>query len=405
MTYLRICLAALLLGLLLPAAALAQGDSYRESYDLEIHMGGFMDRLYNVLTSPEHLGKHAEVAGTAQLLKRLGYFELESAQCQYRVQDGNVGLRWATHFEGLDPASYFGQVFALPNKPLQLASYVPDDALLYVGINNVPQQALLAVRELGAVAAEAQGSESGLGEMFEDADIAQVLGMLDAFDVESQVNEVLTGEVGLAFFAAPDAARIASGSFTPNDLNAALLVGVKDAARVKQLIGMAGANAPLAPMGELAGGWTGWYVTGHAETPNAGVMLGSDMLILTPNVQTALGSLDFSRQGQSTPACQSYIDFNLARLHDELAGPGLNALMSEMGDLSKPQATARYLFNLPPSDQLGHITAVTVYDSGYECALTMNTALANYLFYYVGTGLAGMADAELSGAGAEEGGE
>ncbi|MDQ3023398.1 MAG: hypothetical protein M3R04_03275 [bacterium] len=410
MFYLRTVLAALMLSALMPLAAMAQGDSYSERYNLDIHMGGFMDRLYNVLTDPKYgCAKYPEVPEVAGLLKQLGYFELENVQCEYAVQDGEVALRWATHFDGLDPQSYFGQVFALPNKPLELATYVPDDALLYVGMNNVPQQALLAVRELGAVAAAAQGEGSGLGEMFQDADLAQVLGMLEAFDVEGQVNQVLTGEVGLAMFAAPSIEKISSGDFGPQDIDAALLIGVKDAARIKQLIGMAGANAQLTSMGEMAGGWSGWYIS-MPEAAGAGIMMNDKLMFVAPNVQNAVAHLDFSGAGQTTPDCQSYMDINLTRLHDELAGPGLSMLMGEAPvDLAHAREAANYLFALPPSDALGHVRAVTVYDSGYECALTMNTALANYLFYYVGVGAAGMAASEMekkdeAGAG-EEGGE
>jgi hypothetical protein len=391
-------LAALVLSLTLPAAAHAQ-DSYSERYDLEIHLSGFMNRLYEVLTRPEWLGQHQEVAAAAGLMKEFGVFNLENIQCEYAVENGQVALRCAEHYANLDPESYYGKVFALPNKPLALAGYVPSDAVLYLGINNVPQHALLLASELGELAQAQQAAGGPLAEMFGDAEVAQVFGMLEAFNVEQQVNDALTGEVGLAVFAAPSPEDF--DNFGPEDIAAAVLVGVKDAERVKQLIGLAAQQAPLVPMGEMEGGWTGWYVQAPMA-PAAGIMLGPDMLFVTPDVPKALASIDFSRSAQTTPACQAYFDLNVSRLHDELVGPGLGLLMSEAPvDLTATKDAARYLFALPPSDALGHIRGVTVYDSGYECAITMNTALANYLFYYVGVGASAAAQSEMGKQGGE----
>jgi hypothetical protein len=354
-----------------------------------------MDRLYNVMTQPQWLGQHAEVAGTANMLKQLGVFNLENIQTEYVVSNGQVALHCGKHYAGLDPNSYLGQLYALPNKPLELAGYVPADALLYVGMNNVPQHALLAARKLSEVAASAQESGGPLSDAFGDADLAQVFGMLDAFNVEQQVNDVLTGEVGFVVFDAPSVESMTSDNFGPQNISAAILVGIKDAERVKQLIGMAGANAPLSPMVGDMGGWSGWYVTAPGAE-GVGLMLGTDMLFITPNVQNAVARFDFGGQAQAIPPCQSYFDLNVSALQDGLVGPGLEALMGEAPvDLTATKDAARYLFALPPSDALGHIRAVTVYDNGYESALTMNTALANYLFYYVGVGISGLAQSEM----------
>jgi hypothetical protein len=396
MSYPRLFI-ALILSLALPVCAFAQQDSYSERYNLEIHLSGFMDRLYNVLTQPQWLGQHQEVAGTANMLKQLGVFNLEGVHAEYVVSDGQVAMHCGKSYANLDPNSYLGQMYALPNQPLALAGYVPADALLYVGMNNVPQHALLAARKLSEVAGAAQETGGPLSDAFGDADLSEVFGMLDAFNVEQQVNDVLTGEVGFVVFDAPNLEALVADNadFGPQDISAAIMVGIKDASRVKQLIGMAGANAPLTPMAGDLGGWSGWYVTSPGAE-GVGLMLGSDMLFITPNVQNAVASFDFGGQAQAIPPCQSYFDLNVAALQDSLVGPGLEHLMGGAPvDLTGAKDAAKYLFALPPSEALGHIRAVTMYDNGYESALTMNTALANYLFYYVGVGVAGVAASEM----------
>jgi hypothetical protein len=186
-----------------------------------------------------------------------------------------------------------------------------------------------------------------------------------------------------------------NGDFGPQDISAAIMIGVKDAGRIKQLIAMAGAQAPLTPMEGDMGGWSGWYIT-EPGAEGMGMMLSEQMLFITPNVQNAVAHFDFSGQAQAIPACQAYFDLNVSKLQDSLVGPGLEALMGEAPvDLTSTKDAARYLFALPPSDALGHIRAVTIYDHGYESALTMNTALANYLFYYVGVGTSAMAQSEM----------
>jgi hypothetical protein len=398
MSYPRLFI-ALILSLALPVCAYAQQNSYSERYNLEIHLGGFMDRLYNVLTQPQWLGQHQEVAGAANMLKQLGVFNLENVQAEYAVDNGQVAIHCAKHYANLPPESYLGQIYALPNKSLDLAGYVPADALLYVGMNNVPQHALLAARKLSEVAASAQESGGPLSDAFGDADLAQVFGMLDAFNVEQQVNDLLTGEIGLVMFDTPSLESLTADNadFGPQDISAAIMVGIKDANRVKQLITMAGAQAPLAPMAGDMGGWSGWYVT-EPGAEGVGVMLGADMLFITPNVQNAVANFDFGGAAQAIPPCQAYFDLNVSRLQDGLVGPGLDVLMGEAPvDLTGAKDAARYLFALPPSDALGHIRAVTIYENGYESAVTMNTALANYLFYYVGVAAAGMAASEMGG--------
>ena len=395
MSYPRL-MTALILSFALPVCAFAQEqDSYSERYNLEIHLGGFMDRLYNVMTQPQWLGKHKEVAGTANMLKQLGVFNLENVQAEYVVDNGQVAVHCAKHYQDLPAESYLGQLYALPNKPLELAGYVPADALLYVGLNNVPQQALLAAKKLSEVAAADKERGGLLSDAFGDADLAQVFGMLDAFNVEQQVNDVLTGEIGLAVFDTPSIQDL-NGDFGPQDISAAVLIGVKDAGRLKQLIAMAGNGAPLAPMEGDMGGWSGWYIT-EPGAEGAGLMLSENLLFISPNVQNAVAHFDFGGQAQAIPACQAYFDLNVSRLQDGLVGPGLEALMGEAPvDLTPTKDAARYLFALPPSDALGHIRAVTIYDNGYESALTMNTALANYLFYYVGVGTSAMAQSEMA---------
>jgi hypothetical protein len=409
MSYQRLTI-ALILSLALPVCAFAQQqDSYSERYNLEIHLGGFMDRLYNVLTQPQWLGQHKEVADTANMLKQLGLFNLENVQAEYVVDNGQVAIHCAKHYQDLPAESYLGQVYALPNKPLELAGYVPADALLYVGMNNVPQQALLAARKLSEVAASAKESGGPLSDAFGDADLSQVFGMLDAFNVEQQVNDTLTGEIGLAVFDTPSVEAMTGDNFGPQDISAAIMIGIKDANRVKQLIAMAGSNAPLAPMEGDMGGWSGWYVT-EPGAEGVGVMLGEHMLFITPNVQNAVAHFDFSGQAQAIPACQAYFDLNVSRLQDGLIEPAMQVVLGGPVDNTATKDAARYLFALPPSDALGHIRAVTIYDNGYESAFTMNTALANYLFYYVGVGTSLMAQHEMAShqdddSGEGEGGE
>jgi hypothetical protein len=393
-------LIALLVALCLPAMAAAQTpDSFTERFTLDVQLGQFMDRLYEVLTREQWLGQYPEVRTAAEAMRHMGVFNYQSVNVQKTVENGKVHFHCSEQFADLPADSYLGKVYALPNRPLASANYLnPEGFVMYAGMNNVPQQALLALDEFSAM------SQPGgpLAELMggHDMDMAEVMGMLEAFQIEEQVNEILTGEVALTLFKSPELGKL-MGDFQPGDLDAAVFVGVKDAARLQQLSAMFAGQAGLTPMGGDMAGWTGYYIP---DMPQGGIMWNSELLIASPNIFNALSHLDFNKGGLTTPACQCYFDLNLTALHDQLVAPGMAFLEGQAPvNLASTKEAAAYLFALPASSQLGHVRAHTAYANGYSFDMTMSTALANYAFYYLGVGISGVAQAELGdGAGGME---
>jgi hypothetical protein len=375
-----------------PAGGAAAGDSWDEQYNLDVNLSQFAGRFYDVLTKEEYYGKYPAVRGIAEIAKRMGYFNLDNLSCEYTIEDGQIYYRFSEHYADLAPESYLGKVYALPNRELVSAEYIgQEDFLLYFGMNNLPQQILLSLQEVGTIAANPPaGLENELADIGE---MGQVLGMITAMGIDKQIESVLTGEVALALYTL-DPGKMMSGECSPHDIDAAAFLGLAGAEQLKTLLAGFGAQAGLSPIDSGSPAWTAYE---FAELPGAGLMFNDEILVAAPSLTRAAEHLRAAGSGFAPGSLQYYFDVNATALHNQLVAPlvdfGMGMAASE--GMQFPTAAMGYLWGLPESSALGHITVQSQFDEGTLCELQMSTAVPQYLGYYLTTGAAGFLEGEL----------
>jgi hypothetical protein len=378
------------------------GD-YQLRYEAQWNAGGFMQRLLTLLTSPEWGGSVAELKPVIDALQQSGKLNFAGCQEALTIDQNLVHYTAATHYAGLTPDQFKGKLFALPNRPLQSARYVTDDALLYVGLNNVPQTALLAFHELAShpellaqgPLAEILGEameELGAGD-FKLEDLPQIEAMVNGLGVQKQVDQLLTGEVGIAFYGADWAKLMQGNEPAPSDFQVAIFLGLKDGGSATQMITAYGSDIGLTP-GGTQDGWTSYSLKEHA---GVSFRIGPDMLIASVG---GAGEKASGQPGLATPECQYYVKLNLDRLAHEVLEPMVGPEIAKEFDLDElaGQAAARGTFTPQQLDvawrylldidragsNLGSVVMTGRYADGHQCDLSMRPDVFMYTLYNAG---------------------
>jgi hypothetical protein len=381
------------------------GGPLQIDYTGQMDVTGLMQRLTAVLTSPEWFGSDPNLQPLIKALQDSGKLNLAGCKETLHIDQSAVHYTLATHYAGLAPDSLKGQLYALPNKPLSSAQYVGTDALAYVGINNVPQTALIAFRWLVAhpetlqkgpladLVNKALSQQLG-GQSITPDQLQQAAGLLDSSGLENQMNSMITGEIGAALFDA-DVQKLGGDDFKPEDLDLAVFVGVKDSAGVEKLLTSAGADAGIQAAGEQGG----WKLFTIKDQPGLGLALNGNVLLGATRFDAFTKRLQGGAAKLSTPDCQYFIRLNLQRLLREYAEPlatqaiaedgsvqDLKSQMDQQGlpSLEKLDAAWAYVLGADKLGDLGALTLSGRYENGYQCDATMNPDVFLYGLYQFG---------------------
>ena len=367
------------------------GDSaWEELYISDVHVGPFMDRLYEVLTREDWLGQYPQVATIAEFLHEAGFFSLERLYSEYQASGDYIYIMGREEYEDLDPESYYGRFLALPDGELRTAEHVSGDYMLYIAANNIHEMMLIYADYMMASMEMAQqiAGEEMDGDM---AEFQQIFGMIEAFQLEELVGNVVTGEVALVLYNLPPLEQLVLGDVQPDDIEMALMVGIKDAEYISGMIANYGSSVGLMGREYEDDDWSYYIMQGDESI---GLMYSDELLIASPNIESTRMHVQeaLADGGLEIEPCQMYFDLNIAALHDSLLEPGARLAMAEFGgDITLPVEPMSYLVSLPESDKLGHLTVASYYDDGYTVELEMKKAVLQYFVYYGGLALCGAA--------------
>jgi len=371
-----------------------KGDStWEEFYVSDVEIGVFLERLYEVLANEEWLGQYPEVATIANYMKESGFFDLQYVHSEYAITGDRMYFMMHEDFEDLSPDSYYAKVLALPDRELASADYVDGDQLLYFAANNVPDMLLLYMNEvMKAVNTMEQTTEgTALEADLNLGDLAEVFGMLDAFNVEETVKTLFTGEIAIVAYNMPPFEQLMLGDIQPADLELAIMLGVSNREGVQGMIEGFGDEIGLLSREYEDDPWK-YYVVNGEET--IGLMLNDEMAILSSNIDVTRRNVLAAQEygGLELEPCQFYCDLNMAALHDQLVVPAVNMGTAYLPDnVVLPVEPMSYLVNLPESEALGHMTMTASFAGGYTGEIEMKKAVLQYLVYYLGVGLCGAA--------------
>lgn len=369
------------------------GDSaWEEFYISDVHVGPFMDRLYEVLTREDWLGQYPQVAGVAEFLHEAGLFSLERLYSEYEATGDHIYIMGHEGFEDLDPESYYGRFLALPDGELTTAGHVSGDYTLYLAANNIHEMMLVYLDYMMA-SMEMVGEISGEDMHGDMGELEQVFGMIEAFQLEELVGNVVTGEVALVLYGLPPLEQLVLGDIQPDDIEMAVMIGIKDAEYVSGMIANYGSSIGLMGREYEDDDWTYYIMQGDESI---GLMYNDELLIASPNIESTRKHVQdaLASGGLDIEPCQMYFDLNIAALHDNLLEPGARLAMTEFGaDITLPVEPMRYLVDLPESDKLGHLTFTSYFDDGYTVELEMKKAVLQYIVYYGGLAACGAAQA------------
>lgn len=374
----------------------------------DVDLTAFLGRLYDVMTKDEYLGQYPQVKQLAGYLKDSGVFSLATANSDLQISGDSIYLSAYEDYEDLDPASYVGRYLALPDSTLRSANYVAaDDVLLYTALTNVTQKAMLEAENMAAASklSGGGGENNPLNQLFGQfgaGDAEQAMQLVKALRLDQIVGGVLTGEVALALYGLPPMDKLMNGNIEPYDVDAALMIGIKDPKYLVDMIERYGREAGL--QGQQGDG--GWYYYSVPQVRGAAVMFNNEMLIATTNAQKFDGHIRkaLAGGGLRLDPCQLYFDLNMARLEADLGQPLMAMAQSEFGsNVELPKAATAYLLDLPANEELGHLRVTSYHDpDGMGWELSMQKAVPQYMLYYFGVIGCGAAQKQMGGESHEQ---
>jgi hypothetical protein len=368
----------------------SSGETVSIQYREQLNFQPLLDRLYTLLTSEEWLGgKYPECEAAVKAAKEMGAFSLTSTLETLEVNGTDVVAHCSTYYSDLDPASERGKLMNLPNLAPVSAKYTPADSLFYFAMQHVPAYVACAANEMRK-ASEHGGplkdaiDELGLG------DAESMFAMASLMGLDKMAAEALSGEIAVALCGLPPAGKIAEDpdSISPQDVPLALMIGLRDGAKLDAMIGGFAGQAGLTPM---EGGPAGWRSYSIPQSGGVTAAYNDEVLILatTPELLARCCGAD-GVETLDAPACQYHIRLNLPAVADACA-PYADMLVKEIaGELEEgktmfiPTKEAAFLLDLPSDiSAMGAITTTGYYDQGYNVDFGMKTAAFKYGAYYL----------------------
>jgi hypothetical protein len=377
-------------------AAMILGDSpWEEYYRSEVDLSEFFDRLYTVLTSEEHLGGIPEVAAIGEHLNTLGFFDFGKGIEEYVITGDYIRYYSQSHFPDMDPECYYGSLFSIPDRELHSAKYLSDgDYMLYLGITGLTDKLLTALEMPTMQITDGEVESTPLLEMLGqsgDEDMQMALGAIHAMKLDELVDSVLTGELALVLYRTPSIEQIFTGQIMPQDVGAALMLGLKDPDYVTEMIETYGAEIGLMGVEMPGDAWRYFRMEGEESV---GMMYNDEMLIVSPDIESTVEIVG-NASGLEFPECQMYLDLDVQALHEMVIQPLAEFGTTQLGEeIALPIDSMAYLVNLPDEQALGHITLESHFgENTASMELEMKKAVLQYVVYYVGVTLCGMAQA------------
>ncbi len=368
-----------------------RGDStWEEYYVSDVDTTEFMGRLYDVMTREEWLGQFPEVVAVAEYMKEAGLFNLGHLHQEMTITGDSIHNVFREDYKDLDPESYYAKLMGLEDADLVSARHIDDGFLFYVGVNNVTDILLLQFEQMMASAEmiEAMGGEvDGIEEM------SQAWGMIEAFQIDKIAGEIVTGEMGVVLYDLPPLEVMAMGEFEPTDLDLALMVGIKDSDYLLNMIEQYGKEIGLMGRQYEGDDWNYFVMQGQE---GLGMMFSNELLLVTTNLDAARGHVlaALANGGLDVDACQSYINFNLNAINDELIVPGAEMAFAQFGseDMVLPIEPLGYLFNINEETDLGSVE-LTSHNYGDGCGMEfeMKKSVFQYLAFGLGVAACGAA--------------
>jgi len=345
------------------------GDEWIKGSAVEqVNWTGFLERLYTLLTSDEYLGaKYPEVKQAAELAKSMGDFNLAGTMEKCSINGEDMKLQFGSYYRDLDPASLRGRTFGLKDAELVSAEYVGEgDHLLYFAMNHLPERIQLTVDAMNQ-AQQAGGGEDtlGLDQLLNEmgaGDIGMLLGLASSMGVDQMAADMISGEVALVLYDLPPFDKLDSGDIQPSDIGAALMVGLKDAAKLEAMIAGFGANAGLVALETSGESWKGYSLPGAEGVT---LIYNHEIAAVVTNA-SVLERIQMAQQsgGSDLGACQYFLDVDIANLEQRAIAPLFEMCVAELGQemeegktIFVPSKETAFLLELPESSALGHLTA------------------------------------------------
>ena len=375
------------------------GSTYEEFYSQTIDWNMFLDRLYEILANDKMASAHPEVAMIAKLYKDLGIFDLGTTDVKYAATGDGIYIMSRAAYDTA-PETVVGRALAIENQPLESAKLIaPDDYVLYIGVTGLVDRMMLeldALNEANATIKE-MGAPSPFDELANEMgmeDFSQILAMLDAMRIEDMVSSTLTGEMGIVLYDLPPLEQLMEGDIEPDDIDAALFVGLKDEDYAKNMVASFGGEMGLKQVEQPHEDFA-YYTMQGMDT--IGLIIGQGLGIVSPNMPALVEHLHRDNVGLGLEPVQMYMDLNVAKLH-EFAMPLIEMGKAEMGGAYLPVEEAAYLLNLPEPEALGHISMISKIDGNEQFfGMEMKKAVVQYFTYYLGVFGCGAAQMEMGG--------
>jgi|GEM_PF-2446970 len=357
-------------------------STWEEYYVSDIDTTEFMGRLYEVLTREEWLGQFDEVAAIAGYMKEAGLFNLGHMHQEMIVTDDYIYSVFSEEYNDLDPESYYAKLMSLEDAELVSAGHVTDDFLLYFGVNNLTDIMLLQFEQMMATAEMAE--EMG-GEMDGMEEMAQAWGMIEAFQIDQIVKNVLTGEIAMVLYDMPELEQMVMGEIEPSDIDMAAMIGISDGDYVLSMIEQYGQEIGL--MGRQYEG-DDWHYYVMQGQESLGLMFSDELLLVTTNLDVARDHVIAALKdgGIEVDPCQFYLNLNINEINDTLIVPGAELAMMHMGtDIELPVEPLGYLFNISEETDLGSVE-MTTHNFGDGCSFEfeMKKSVVQYMVFGLG---------------------
>lgn len=380
----------------------AMGDSaWEEFWVQDIDFRPFMGRLKTVLQEDPQLtgGMGGDIA---TFLDQVYFFNLGTSHTEMAITGDDIRFFCSQTYEGLPEDSSPARLAALENLPLASYNLVDDgEFIMYMGIQHLPERIMIQLDEMMRQAEMGEDMEGPLSEVFSEMDVEeleQTMQLMKAMQIDKIVESTLSGEMGIALFDMPGIEMLANnGNIEPTDITAAVALGIKDPAYVREMLGTYGSEVGMTPRADS--GANGWDVFDVPMMPGMGLLMNDSMLVATTNVDFAMGKLADVRDNP-VGACQAHLAVNMAALNSLFIEPGMGMLAEEIteGDegIYFPADSMKYLWDVPEEEGLGQFTITARTGDAMSSEIKMKKAVFQYLMYYLTTIGAGAVQSEMN---------
>ncbi|MCB1217936.1 hypothetical protein KDL44_11115 [bacterium] len=378
-----------------------RGDSaWEEFWVQDIDFRPFMSRLHTVLMEDPGLAECGARDDIMAFLEQMYLFNMGTMHSEMAITGDDISFMFSETVHELPEDSGPARMLALPDRELESFNLVDNgDFMLYLGLQHVPAKLMIQLDEVMKQQEMAEGMDGPLGEIFGGMDIEELqqsLALMKAMQIDKMVDNSLSGEIAIALFDMPELGTLMENNgMGPDEISAAVAIGIKDPAYVREMIGTYGSEVGITPRADS--GANGWDVFDVPMMPGLGIVMNDSLLVATTDVDGVLGRMG-DQPVMEAGACQVHMVLNMAALNGKFVAPGMKLLATEISDDEEtywPVDSMKYLWNVPEEEGLGYMTMSSRFDGSASCEMHMKKAVFQYLMYYMSTIGAGAIQSEL----------